>query len=147
MLSWENPGELFSLSPNAAAPLPNSCFEHTLSTIGGYSLSCEVSQELRAGPGVWGWTQIQGSASLEQTKVTASGRAELQAALPHFSFLHAHTHTEPLTSRQNSEKKLFLPAKQAHFIGMGEGKEKTRKHQTLISFHGKCVLSSSSDYD
>lgn len=71
----------------------------------------------------------------------------LQAALPHDSFLHAHTHTEPLTSRLNSDKKLFLAAKQANFIGMGEGKEKTRKHQTLIFFHGKCLLSSSSDYD
>lgn len=67
----------------------------------------------------------------------------LQAALPRVSFLHAHTHTESLTSHLNSDKKLFLAAKQANFIGMGEGKEKTVKHQALISFHG----SSSSDYD
>lgn len=74
----------------------------------------------------------------------------LQAGLPHVSFLHAHTHTEPLTSRLNSDKKkkkLFLAAKQANFIGIREGKEETIKHQTLIFFHGRCLLSSSSDYD
>lgn len=72
----------------------------------------------------------------------------LQAGLPHVSFLHAHTHTELLTSRLNSDKKkLFLAAKQANFIGIREGKEETIKHQTLIFFHGRCLLSSSSDYD
>lgn len=114
-------------------------------------VSCKFSQEicgrLELDPGVWEQTQIQGFASLEQTKVTASSRAQLCCRHSSLFLFFMHTHTEPLTSHLNSDKKLFLASKQANFIEMGEGKEKTVNHQTLISFHGKCLLSSSSDYD